>query len=43
MAALLACGPAAVLSHESAAALWGVIPFCPGPIDVSLPLHMVRC
>jgi very-short-patch-repair endonuclease len=24
MAALLACGPAAVLSHESAAALWGV-------------------
>ena len=26
MAALLACGPAAVLSHESAAAFWGVIP-----------------
>jgi very-short-patch-repair endonuclease len=43
MAALLACGPAAVLSHESAAALWGVIPYCPRPIDVSLPLHMVRC
>jgi very-short-patch-repair endonuclease len=42
MAALLACGPEAVLSHESAAALWGVIPYCPGPIDVSLPLRVVR-
>jgi hypothetical protein len=26
MAALRACGPAAVLSHESAAALWGILP-----------------
>jgi very-short-patch-repair endonuclease len=42
MAALLACGPAAVLSHESAAALWGVIPYRPGVIHVSLPLHLVR-
>jgi very-short-patch-repair endonuclease len=42
MAALLACGPAAVLSHESAAALWGVIAYRPGPIDVSLPLHVSR-
>jgi very-short-patch-repair endonuclease len=42
MAALLACGPAAVLSHESAAALWGVIPYRPGPIDVSLPLNVAR-
>ena len=42
MAALLACGPAAVLSHESAAALWGVIPYEPGLIHVSLPLHLAR-
>ena len=42
MAALLACGPAAVLSHESAAALWGVIPDSSGLIDVSLPLHIAR-
>lgn len=42
MAALLACGSAAVLSHESAAALWGVIPYHPGLIDVSLPLHVSR-
>jgi hypothetical protein len=41
-AALLACGPAAVLSNESAAALWGVIPYSPGLIDVSLPLHIAR-
>jgi hypothetical protein len=42
MAALLACGPAAVLSHGSAAALWGVIPHEPGVIHVSLPLQLVR-
>jgi very-short-patch-repair endonuclease len=42
MAALLACGPVAVLSHRSAAALWGVIPFRPGPIDISLPVHLPR-
>jgi very-short-patch-repair endonuclease len=42
MAALLACGPEAVLSHESAAALWGVIPYRPDLIDVSLPPHVVR-
>lgn len=42
MAGLLACGPAAVLSHESAAALWGVIQYSPGPIDVSLPLDVSR-
>jgi very-short-patch-repair endonuclease len=42
-AALLACGPASVLSHASAAALWGVIPYEPGLIDVSIPLQRVRC
>jgi very-short-patch-repair endonuclease len=42
MAALLACGAEAVLSHESAAALWGVVPFEPGLIRVSIPLQRVR-
>lgn len=39
MAALLACGPRAVLSHESAAVLWGIRPQSrPGePIDVTVP------
>jgi very-short-patch-repair endonuclease len=38
MAAVLACGPQAVLSHASAGALWGV---CPprGPIEVSVPAN----
>lgn len=37
VAALLACGPTAVLSHGSAAALWGVAPAGPGPIEVTAP------
>src|SRR5690349_7277918 len=39
MAAVLACGPGAVLSHRSAAELWGVLPRWPGPIHVSVPAH----
>ncbi|HEX5929540.1 MAG TPA: hypothetical protein VFY48_09120 [Solirubrobacterales bacterium] len=35
MAAVLACGPGAVLSHRSAARLWGVFPHEPGRIEVS--------
>jgi very-short-patch-repair endonuclease len=35
MAAVLACGPAAVLSHGSAAALWGIRPDT-GGLDVSV-------
>ena len=42
MAALLACGPDAMLSHESAAALWGILAFGPGAIHVSVPGHMAR-
>jgi very-short-patch-repair endonuclease len=43
MAALLACGAEAVLSHESAAALWGILPVAPGSmIHVSVPLGVVR-
>jgi hypothetical protein len=42
MAAVLACGPFAALSHRSAAALWGLIPSARGLIAVSVPAHIVR-
>jgi very-short-patch-repair endonuclease len=37
MAAVLACGEGAVLSHGSAAALWGLLAVRNGPVDVSVP------
>lgn len=37
MAAVLACGEGAVLSHASAAALWGFLRPMDGPIDVTVP------
>src|SRR3954464_11500831 len=37
MAAVLACGRGAALSHTSAAALWGIRPEHAGRIHVSLP------
>ncbi|MGN6814748.1 MAG: type IV toxin-antitoxin system AbiEi family antitoxin domain-containing protein [Solirubrobacterales bacterium] len=37
MAAVLACGEGAVLSHGSAAALWGLLRPIDGPIHVSVP------
>jgi len=37
MAAVLACGPCALLSHRSAAALWGLLPSARGSIDVTGP------
>jgi hypothetical protein len=37
MAAALACGPGAVLSHRSAAAHWGIREHRGGPIDVTSP------
>ncbi len=37
LAAVLACGEGAVLSHESAAALWGVRPIHAGGIHVAVP------
>jgi very-short-patch-repair endonuclease len=37
MAAVLACGERAVLSHGSAAALWGLLSASDGPTDVSVP------
>jgi very-short-patch-repair endonuclease len=42
MAAVLACGPEAVLSHRSAAALWGIRPDNRAKIDVSVPSRSVR-
>jgi predicted transcriptional regulator of viral defense system len=42
MAAVLACGDGAVLSHASAAALWGFLRPEPGPVDVSLPSRSYR-
>ncbi|MGI9019701.1 MAG: type IV toxin-antitoxin system AbiEi family antitoxin domain-containing protein [Solirubrobacterales bacterium] len=36
-AAVLACGPGAVLSHTSAAALWGMLDPRPGPIHITVP------
>jgi very-short-patch-repair endonuclease len=37
LAAVIACGKGAVLSHRSAAALWGLIPVPSGSIDVTVP------
>jgi very-short-patch-repair endonuclease len=37
MAAVLACGPSALLSHQSAAELWEIRKTQPGPIEVTLP------
>ena len=42
MAALLRCGPDAVLSHESAAALWGLRAVRGGPVEVSVPACVKR-
>jgi very-short-patch-repair endonuclease len=37
VAAVLACGPHALLSHDSAAELYGIRPKRPGPIHVTVP------
>jgi very-short-patch-repair endonuclease len=37
MAAVLACGPNAVLSHRSAAALWRIVPRWHAPTEVTAP------
>jgi predicted transcriptional regulator of viral defense system len=42
LAAALACGSHAVLSHRSAAALWGILRRPSGPIEVSVPLNSSR-
>jgi very-short-patch-repair endonuclease len=53
MAAVLACGEGAVLSHHSAAALWKLLKPLEGPVHVSVPttsgraaqrgIHLHRC
>src|SRR4029077_10528564 len=42
MAAVLACGSRAVLSHRSAAALWGIGTELPNWIEISVPVTSVR-
>lgn len=42
MAAVLACGPRSVLSHRSAAELWGLQESRRGPIDVTAPARRGR-
>jgi very-short-patch-repair endonuclease len=42
MAAVLACGARAVLSHRSAAALWEMLRPMAGPVDVSIPSRAGR-
>jgi very-short-patch-repair endonuclease len=42
MAAVLSCGPKAVLSHESAAALWEIRPVTSNEIEVSVPAWVAR-
>ena len=42
MAAVLACGPDCVLSHDSAAALWGIRPARVDEIEVSVPDSVAR-
>jgi predicted transcriptional regulator of viral defense system len=37
MSALLACGPDAVLSHRSAAVLWGILENARATVDISVP------
>jgi very-short-patch-repair endonuclease len=40
MAAVLGCGPDALLSHRSAAGLWGIRPPSGGRVDVTLPRRL---
>ena len=42
MAAVLACGPGAVLSHRAAGALWGLRPSSAARIDVTTPRQLGR-
>lgn len=42
MAAVLACGPEALLSHRSAAALWGLIDQRGAIVDVTVPATALR-
>jgi predicted transcriptional regulator of viral defense system len=39
LAAVMTAGRGAVVSHEAAAWLWGLLPACPKVIDVTVPQH----
>jgi predicted transcriptional regulator of viral defense system len=39
LAAVKACGSNVLLSHQSAAELWELLPRCPGPIHITVPAH----
>lgn len=41
MAAVLAYGPGALLSHRCAAALWGILEGWPATVDISVPRELV--
>lgn len=43
MAAVLSCGPEALLGYRSAAALWGMLEQTPATIEVVVPSHVSRC
>lgn len=42
MAGVLASGEGAVLSHRSAASLWGMLPMRPGSVEISVPVGSGR-
>lgn len=42
MAAVLSCGPEALLGHRSAAELWGLGAFPVGPIEIVVPAGLAR-
>ena len=42
MAAVLACGPGAVLSHRCAAVLWGMLENASATVDVIVPRELTR-
>jgi very-short-patch-repair endonuclease len=42
MAAVLACGPGAVLSHRTAGQLWGILPRSSGALEVTRPKRSDR-
>jgi very-short-patch-repair endonuclease len=42
MAAVLACAPKSLASHQSAAELWGIRTIHPGPVEISAPSTAAR-
>jgi very-short-patch-repair endonuclease len=42
MAAVLSCGPEALLGYRSATALWGMVERVPGAIEIVVPSHVDR-